>query len=115
MSPEAHERTRILRMIEEGKLSADEAERLLDALDQRPDKEAPKNERIRVSVTSNGIPRVNVTVPLQLARNVLRFVPQRTRQDGMDVEGIMRLIEQGATGKILDVDHDGHHVEIFVE
>src|SRR5690606_26414787 len=103
MSPEAHERTRILRMIEEGKLSADEAERVLHALDQRTEKEVPRSVPIRVSVTSKGTARVHATAPLQLARNVHRFVPPRTRQDGMDVEGIMRLIEQGGTGKIRDV------------
>lgn len=75
-------RRRILQMLAEGKVSADEAERLLGALDgssaaersdpSNPAKSPPKFLRVQVDSEDNhghdGPTKVNVRVPMQLLR-----------------------------------------------
>jgi hypothetical protein len=81
------QRRQILQMLAEGKITADEAERLIDALEReqpesppgaafRP-KSRPKYLRVVVSSADNsggdGPSRINVRVPLQLLRAGVRL------------------------------------------
>lgn len=81
------QRRQILRMLAEGKITADEAERLIDALErEQPEshpgaalrsKPRPKYLRVVVSSAGNfggdGPGRVNVRIPLQLLRAGVRL------------------------------------------
>ena len=81
------QRRQVLEMLAEGKITADEAERLIDALErERPEsppgaasrpKPRPKYLRVVVSSADNfggdGPGRVNVRVPLQLLRAGVRL------------------------------------------
>ncbi|NED83393.1 hypothetical protein G3I76_25290 [Streptomyces sp. SID11233] len=81
------QRRQILQMLAEGKITADEAERLIDALQrQQPESEQgaaprpksrPKYLRVMVSSeddgTGEGPSRVNIQVPLQLLRAGVRI------------------------------------------
>jgi hypothetical protein len=81
------QRRQILQMLAEGKITADEAERLIDALErQQPDsppraasRPTPRPKYLRVVVDSaetpdgDGPTRVNVRVPLQLLRAGVRL------------------------------------------
>jgi hypothetical protein len=77
------QRRQILQMLAEGKITADEAERLIDALErQRPESPAtprpnlrPKYLRVVVVDDSggDGPTRVNIRVPLQLLRAGVRL------------------------------------------
>lgn len=118
------ERLQILRMVEQGKISADEAAKLLEALgaDKAPPS-APgrrRNRFIRVKVMDGAKTRVNVNVPLELARIALRFIPKETIQvkgvgDGLDLDEILRQLEEGFEGKLVDVEDGGTRVEVVVE
>ncbi len=122
------ERLKILKMVEEGKLTAEDAARLLDALNQgRPDGPAAGAAnsdadarwfRVRVTDTTTGKSKVNVNLPLGLLNVGLkvgaRFAPQ---VEAMDLGQVLRAIRTGSAGKIVDVvdEADGDHVEIFVD
>jgi hypothetical protein len=80
------QRRQILQMLAEGKITADEAERLIDALErERPEsapgatprpKPRPKYLRVVMNSTDNtddGPTRLNVRVPLQLLRAGVRL------------------------------------------
>ena len=126
--PTSEERMRVLRMIEEGKISADEGARLLKALEKsrrkqgrRPSAAAGENSgrwmRLRVSDTGSGRTKVNMTLPLGLVSMGLqvgaRFVPE---VNSLDVQQVRDALRSGVPGKILEVmDDDGELVEIFVE
>jgi hypothetical protein len=71
------QRRQILEMLAEGKITADEAERLIDALDRQqpepsasPSKSRPKYLRVMVTDNSSGEQPslVNARIPLQLLR-----------------------------------------------
>jgi hypothetical protein len=126
------ERMKILKMIEDGKVSAEDGARLLAALDDsrksaRPAPPPPPMGgttasgrwlRIRVTDMNTGRSKVNVNIPMGLVNVGLKmgakFAPE---VNGMDVQQITEAINSGMTGKIIDVtdDEDGEHVEIFVE
>jgi SHOCT-like domain len=122
------ERLRILKMVEEGKLSAEDAAKLLDALNAgRPDGPAAGAAnsdgdarwfRVRVTDTNTGKSKINVNLPLGLLNVGLkvgaRFAPQ---VEDMDVGQVLRAIRNGNAGKIVDMvdEKDCEHVEIFVD
>ena len=120
------ERMKILKMIEEGKLSAEEGTKLLAALNAKRtlSPRAPgmlggaKWLRIRVTDTRSGRSKASVQIPLALVDAGLKigahFAPE---VEGVDMSNVMEAIRSGMTGKIIDVTdgEDGEHVEIYVE
>jgi hypothetical protein len=123
------ERLQILKMIEEGKISAGEGAELLRALDNKGAKSGPSVEpmkgasaprwfRVRVTDTSTGRNKVNVNIPMGLVNVGIkmgaRFAPEI---EGIERQEILEAIRSGQQGKILDVvdEEDGERVEIFVE
>jgi hypothetical protein len=117
------ERMKILKMIEEGKLSAEEGTKLLAALSVKkpPLPRTPggaKWLRIRVTDTRSGRSKASVQIPLALVDAGLKigahFAPE---VEGVDMSNVMEALRSGVTGKIIDVtdEEDGEHVEIYIE
>ncbi|HTX80280.1 MAG TPA: hypothetical protein VMC62_11450 [Longilinea sp.] len=122
------ERVKVLKMVQEGKISADEAAKLLEALEQDAGpRQQPAGEvtggagrwfRVRVTDSDSGRTRVNVRMPLGVVnagiKMGMRFAPEL---EGVDPQEIMSLIQSGEVGRIVDVydDDDDEHVEIFIE
>jgi len=126
--PASEERAMILRMVEEGKISAEEGSRLLAALGDEAQTVPPRSHtvadtsfdtsttalRIRVSNAATGKSKVNVNIPVGLVRLGLRFIPQSAN---IDTEKIMHALDTGMKGRIVDVvdEDDDTHVEIYIE
>jgi len=123
----SEERMKILKMIEEGKLSAEEGTKLLAALSEKrgptPPRApgtpgAPRWLRIRVTDVRSGRSKASVQIPLALVDAGMKigahFAPE---VEGVDMANVMDAVRSGMTGKIIDVtdDEDGEHVEIYVE
>lgn len=112
------ERLQILRLLQEGKVTAEEAARLLEAVDHAS-KAAPSQRKqyLRVHVTEGGQTKVNVSIPLDLARFALRFIPKHVTvgSDDFDPDRIIELIQEGAEGKIAEIVDEDVRVDVFVE
>ena len=125
----SEERMKILKMIEEGKISADEGSKLLSALsDSHKGVPTPPRQpglagparwlRIRVTDTRTGRSKASVQIPLALVDAGMKigahFAPE---VEGVDMTNVMEALRMGVTGKIIDVvdEEDGEHVEIYVE
>ena len=123
----SEERMKILKMIEDGKLSAEEGTKLLSALNgprlptpPRPPgmSGSPRWLRIRVTDVRTGRSKASVQIPLALVDAGMKigahFAPE---VEGVDMSNVMEALRSGVTGKIIDVtdDEDGEHVEIYVE
>ena len=124
----AEERMRILKMIDEGKISAEEGAKLLSALSEN--RRAPglptaprmpgaaRWLRVKVTDVVTGRSKATVQIPLALIESGMKigahFAPE---VEGVDMPTIMEALRSGMTGKIVDVvdEKDGEHVEIFVE
>ncbi len=118
------ERVKILSMIEEGKITAEEGARLLTALSRSKESSPTARQsearwlRVRVSDMDTGKVTVNVSLPIGLVdvglRMGARFVPD---MEGLEIEQLAEALRQGLTGKIIDVidEEDGNRVEVYVE
>ena len=121
------ERMMILKMIEEGTVSADEGARLLSSVDKGADKPVrqltvgkkdAKWFRVRVTDTVTGKNKATVSLPLALMDWGLRVGAQFAPEVGnIDLGELSDLLSDGMEGKIVDVldEEDGEHVEIFIE
>ena len=123
----SNERTEILRLVENGKLSAAEGIQLLNTLDKAPRIAPPERPRvstkgrwlhIRVTNLTTQAPKVNVNLPLGLVSAGLR-IGQRYAPElhGIDWDTLLDEIQQGANGKLVEVEdqEDNERVEIFVD
>lgn len=123
----AEERMKILKMIEEGKISAEDGAKLLAALSEgrrstasTPSRAAGAGHwlRIRVTDTATGRSKASVQIPLGLIDAGMKigahFAPE---VEGVDMSYVMDALRSGMTGKIIDVvdEEDGEHVEIYVD
>ena len=123
----SEERMKILKMIEEGKLSAEEGTKLLSALNGPKTPIPPRTPgmpggarwlRIRVTDVRTGRSKASVQIPLALVDAGMKigahFAPE---VEGVNMSNVMEALRAGVTGKIIDVtdDEDGEHVEIYVE
>jgi hypothetical protein len=114
-------------MISEGKISAEEGAQLLAAIKPperlRPPTGTPDTLRgrwlrIRVFNMATGKPKVNVNIPMGLVNMGLRLGAQFAPEVAdFDMEELMAAIDEGAQGKILEVEdsEDGERVEIWLE
>jgi hypothetical protein len=127
------ERMKILKMIQEGKITAQEGAELLEALDVqavRPGSPAPGGPAVPISLreqrwfrvvvtdTTTGKTRVNIRLPVSLVNAGLKMGAKFSPQvDGLDAEKLMTFLRTGETGKVIDVQNDDNseHVEVYIE
>ncbi len=122
--PTSAERMKILRMIEEKKITAEEGAKLLGALGAREQRRppAPSGEsrwlRVRITDLASGKDSVNVNLPLGLVNVGLkmgaRFIPEI---EGTEAEDLAEALRQGQTGKVMDLtdEEEGRRVEVYIE
>ncbi len=119
------ERMRILRMIQEGKITADEGAKLLAALresrkEPRPPATISRSGkgmlRVRVTDMLTGKAKVNVNLPLGLVDAGMNIASQYAPD--VNFSQIADAIRNGTMeGKIVDVvdEEDGEHIEVFID
>lgn len=120
----------VLRLVADGRLSAEEAGPVLDALQaardagedpgsgagesagERPGTTGRSARAVRIEVSENGRSVVNLRIPLSLGRMALDRVP------GLSFDIVNRIreaLDEGLTGPIVVVDEDGGGVRIVLE
>lgn len=134
------EKKQILMMLEDGKITAEQAEKLLKALEASDGKEAVKNEigitgvsgkisvgklkgKFKVEVQSADGDNVMVTLPLMLAKLAINMMPAgkmaEIKANGVDIMQIVNNIEDFidmVDEDIVNVQSaDGDRVRIYIE
>lgn len=117
---------RILKMVEEGKIDADKATELIEALN-KPANVAELSvagnldKMLKVRVLSATKDTVNINVPVKFlkaignAANNIK-IPGVSEQEGVDIKMIMEAIDSGLDGKIVDIkSENGDIVEVSIE
>jgi carbohydrate-binding DOMON domain-containing protein len=129
MMATTEERMKILKMIDEGKISAEEGAKLLSALSESRSRAMTGSGlnrgagnarwlRVKVTDVASGRSKATVQIPIGLLDAGLKigahFAPE---VEGVDLTQLMDAVRSGVTGKLVDVidEEDGEHVEIFVE
>jgi hypothetical protein len=127
----------VLELLAQGKIDAEQAYRLLRALgDVRegpppPPPGSPVGERgpeppsgtrgrvLRIRVSEGGKQKVNVAIPLAIARigkmklGASGLVRGHLQKFGIDLDELLKEVE--SAGRIVDINDDEDRVEIFVE
>jgi hypothetical protein len=130
----SEERLRVLRMIQDGKITPEEGIHLMEALEhnsrrpparpagpeapQPPSQQGTRWLRVRVTDTDTGKVRVNVRLPVGVITAGIKMGAKFSPEvEGMNLDQIMEYVRAGETGKVVDVfdDADGEHVEVFIE
>lgn len=137
------EKLRILKMVEKGKLSADQAVKLIDAMGENIPADSAsynagnsgiqssklhsenlyENKMLRVIVDSPMGDKVNVQLPVKIIRQLLKvtgeFPIKREELQGIDLQelsaSILECLDQEILGNIIEVDDaDGGTVKVFI-
>jgi len=126
----------VLKLLAEGKIDSEQAYRLLRALgdiDDRPKNGPPpppspghpgappgaRGRILRIKVTEGGEQKVNVAIPLAIARigkmklASSGLVRGHLSKFGIDLDDLLRSVD--FPGRIVDITDDEDRVEIFVE
>lgn len=139
----SEEGKQVLELLAQGKIDADQAYRLLRALGDVPGAPPPppapgrvpsppgppgapgpeggsgRGRTLRIKVTERGRQKVNVAIPLTIARigkmklASSALIRGHLAKFGIDLDEIMREVE--SVGRIVDVNDEDARVEIFVE
>ena len=116
------EQMRILRLIQEGKVTPEEGARLLEALGRAGGAVAararPTRKRwLRIHVAERGGDQVNLRLPLGLVHLVTRFLPRglTVGDQRFSIEELTTLIESGEEEIVNVASKNGDRVVIRVE
>lgn len=122
--------SKILKMVEDGKITADKAQELIEAVGnknantsvQLVQEDDIMNKMLKVRVNSHDGDVVNVNLPVKFIKTMLKTVgkiPINTEVKGMeniDLNLIAEAIDNGIVGKIVDVKSaNGDIVEVTIE
>jgi len=126
------EKKKILEMVKKGKISVDEAERLLNALGVDAERPKPavkgisgKNlkGKLRIEIDSNDGDKVRIAVPLKLASMIKGMIPKQAAEqmtaEGIDISTLLDNLNEGLDSIDEDLvnieSSDGDTVRIFVD
>lgn len=132
------ERLKILEMIANQQVTPEEGARLLEAVGNPVQASAPAPapvaakplapaapvsngggaKRLRIHVVEGKGTKVNVNLPLSLMEVGLRFggrFVDELKDFESEIQMLMEAVRHDVTGKIVEVDDEDSHVEIFIE
>ncbi len=110
---------KILKMVEEGKIKAEEAEKILLAI-LEPEKRGSSKKFLKIKVYEPDGDKVNITLPIGLIKFATRFIPREKmeilKQREIDLDEILSTMNEETQGEIMNVEEaDGTTVKIWVE
>jgi hypothetical protein len=123
----AEERKKILDMVVNGQLTAEEAEKLMAAGEkaEREETGLAGNKFLIIKVHQGENTNVNVRLPIGLAKIAKMFIPKDLEVNGkpldIDFDEIIKLVETEVTGNIVEVHQideetgETTDVEIYLE
>ena len=123
----------VLELLAQGKIDVEQAYRLLRALGditeagpaapprppERPGEAGTRGRVLRIRVSEHGKQKVNVAIPLAIARigkmklGASGLVRGHLSKFGIDLDELLKEVE--SAGRIVDINDDEDRVEIFVE
>jgi len=119
---------KIIKMVEEGKVSAEEASELINALKEDEETHIPDKEymgkKVKIRIRSEDKEKVRVNIPIRFVKWILKTghgvassIPEaKAYADDIDLDVVMHAIDNGIDGKIIDLDtEDGESIAVYIE
>jgi hypothetical protein len=119
--------SKILKMVEEGKIDAAKAAELIDAINNKQEEDKPaatnySEKMLKVKVNSAKGENVNIQLPIKFIRSALKAFGKMPinihgeHEHDIDMQMIADAIENGIEGKIVDIkSNHGDNVEVVIE
>jgi hypothetical protein len=117
--------SKVLKMLEEGKIDSEKAAALIDALNNHEEfvaTSAPQDKMLKVKVISAKGDNVNVNIPVKFINSIgsaIKRIPKIQGVEGIeeiDIQAILEAVGSGLDGKIVDVkSENGDIVEVIIE
>jgi len=107
------ERMLVLDTLKEGKITSEEANKLLSDMETPTIVDKPRggstlNKKfLRIRVTDNEDTNVNINIPIALAEVGLKMVPKeklKIKGQEISIDHILDLIEEGTEGELVNMD-----------
>ncbi|ACL69445.1 SHOCT-like domain-containing protein [Halothermothrix orenii] len=120
------ERLKILKMVEEGKVSVEEANELLETMEfkekevHRENQQKKKQPFLKILVESEDGEEVDISIPLSLAKVALNFMPEEAREtlneQEINLEDILKKVEDDLEdGTLVNIKDGENTVLIKIE
>ena len=123
------EKKRILEMLEKGKITAEEANELLEAIGENENsviskpketnKVKSKSPKFRVIIKTNEGDNVNISIPLKLAKISRNVVPKSARAEmeeaGIDFDALLDNLDEFDEDIVNIETEDGDIIRVFIE
>lgn len=116
---------RVLKMVEEGKISSEKAAELINALknqEERPKIENKNLKVLKIKIVSEDGDNVNVTLPVNFVKTLIKSTGklpvniEGVNSNDIDINAIIGAIDSGIEGKFVDIkSEDGDIIEISIE
>lgn len=131
-----NEKTKILEMLNEGKITAEEAEKLLNAVSEAKSSESQKQKqaktiasgstakgKIKIDVVSSDGDNVKISVPLKLVKAIDKMLPKNVaielEEEGINLKELLLNLDESMEDLDDDlvnvVSSEGDTVRIYIE
>ena len=122
----SEEKRIILEMVKDGKISVDEAEQLLEkanpgeSMDETSVVKKPNSKKfLRIRVTEEDEVKVNIKIPMALAKVGLKFIPKgklKVNGEQISADQILEMIHEGSEGELVNIDTEdkGKNVKVTI-
>lgn len=119
--------SRILKMVEDGKMTSEEANELIGVLNtnqQQSTQTGVLGKMFRIRVKSGENDKVNINIPLAIVKGLLKMghgiaasIPEAKQYlEEIDINLILHAIENEIDGKIVDIEAtNGDMVVVYIE
>ncbi|MCK4233380.1 hypothetical protein KAU34_07610 [candidate division WOR-3 bacterium] len=129
------EKLKILKMLEDGKISSEQANKLLEAIENKSNNIESKAKWLKVKVIEDGCQKVNIKIPLKVIRiaakiggklniNLPEEAKEKLAEKGINLEKIddveklneiLEEIEKEAPFELVNVDEGTKKVFVYIE
>jgi len=115
---------RILKMVEEGKLSSDQASELISALKEKEtdsgQTKSSIDKQLKVNIKSHNGKNVNIKLPIKFVKGIIKATGKLpvhiNGNQEIDMKAISDAIENDITGKIVELNSsEGDYIEVLIE
>lgn len=116
---------KVLKMLEEGKITSEKANKLIEALSATKNAVCAisnQDKMLKIKVNSTKGDNVNINIPVKFINTVGSAIKRIPKIDGIeglediDIHAILDAVGNGLDGKIVDVkSENGDSVEVIVE
>lgn len=109
---------KILKMVEQGKITSEEGFKLIDAL--LPQDRIKEKRLLKIYIKSEDGDVVNIKVPLSLLKFGMKFVPKDKyhllKEHNIDIDSLLSSLTEDFEGELVDIkSEEGDIVKIWVE